>query len=74
MPSVLQKEGLCVRIWVQQQDCVQNSGPKWQGQLSDGTEGHRRAMLGSFGQVLLSSARVWLLLVFLIGLVRDIKT
>lgn len=58
MPSVLQKEGLCVRIWVQQQDCVQSSGPKWQGQLTDGTEGHRQAMLGSFGQVLLSSTRV----------------
>lgn len=58
MPSVLQKEGLCVRIWVQQQDCVQSSGPKWQEQLTDGTEGHQQAMLGSFGQVLLSSTRV----------------
>lgn len=53
--------GLCIEF-----------GPEWQGQLL--TKGHWRAKLGRFGQVLLSSTRVQLLLVFLPGLVRDVKT
>lgn len=49
--SVCQDLGAAARL------CTE-FGPKWQGQLSDGTEGHGQAMLGSFGQVLLSCTRV----------------
>lgn len=55
---------------------TESSGPEWQGQLSAGTEGHGQVMPGSLRsvcQVLLSSPRVWLLLVFLTGLVREVK-
>lgn len=33
---------------MEQQDCVQSSGPEWQGQLSAGAEGHWWVMLGGF--------------------------